>query len=341
VPLRSLKNCRRGAPYHLINTTLNLVGGRDLTTAQRSSAMFVLTKRFCGSTRTFYRRTAEYMNGQLMLGTGVAVSGAAASPSMGALKTTAAQAMLLTLLNVRLGYWAPTPSKEQWRSSHARLWPFYMLREFLSQTNDLSSYCYLTDGGHFDNLGLYSLIERGCRLIVVSDATADPKPCFSDLGDVIRRCRIDFGAEINLTVDAMKRDEKTKEAATFVMGTVTYAKDHLDALGWTNTDDDDNRRGIIILIKPAMTAGVNADIRQYSLENETFPDQTTADMFFDEAQFESYRKLGEFCAKLAFEKLNAEADNESLRKLMKTIRADLSLPAAEEMSPRDSHISER
>lgn len=340
VALRNLKNCQRGAPYHLINTTLNLVGGRDLTTAQRSSAMFVLTKRFCGSTRTLYRRTAEYMNGQMMLGTGVAISGAAASPSMGALKITAAQAMLLTLLNVRLGYWAPTPSKEQWRSSHARLWPFYMLREFLSQTNDLASYCYLTDGGHFDNLGLYSLIERGCRLVVVADATADPKPCFSDLGDVIRRCRIDFGAEIDLTVDAMRRDEKTKEAATFVMGTITYSKEHLDALGWEKTDED-NRRGIIILIKPAMTAGVNADIRQYSLENDTFPDQTTADLFFDEAQFESYRKLGEFCARLAFTKLDADADNDNLRKLLKTIRAQLSLSDNEKISPRDSYVSDR
>lgn len=315
VPLRKLNNCRRGAPYHLINTTLNLVGGRDLTTAQRSSVMFLLSKRFCGSTRTSYRRTAEYMSGQMMLGTGVAISGAAASPNMGTLKTTSAQAMLLTLLNVRLGYWAPTPKKEQWRSSHARLWPFYMLREFLSQTNDLASYCYLTDGGHFDNLGLYSLIERGCRLIVVSDATADPKPCFSDLGDVIRRCRIDFGAEINLVVDNMRRNKDTKEGETFVVGTIDYAQEHMEALYGKETAASRKRRGIIVLIKPAMKAGVNADLRQYSLENDAFPDQTTGDQFFDEAQFESYRKMGEFCVGQAFKNVQLSGD-ETFDRLM-------------------------
>jgi hypothetical protein len=330
VSLKDLNNCHRGAPYHLINTTLNLIGGRDLSTAQRSSAQFLLSKRFCGSTRTLYRRTSEYMDGELTLGTGVAISGAAASPNMGALRTTAAQAMLLTLLNVRLGYWAPTPNREQWRAARARLWPFYMLREFLSQTNDLGNYCYLTDGGHFDNLGLYALVERGCRFIVASDATADPKPCFSDLGDAIRRCRIDFGAEIDLNVEAMKRDEQSKEAATFVVGTITYASEHVEALGWKDAEDEARRRGIIILIKPAMTEGVNADVRQYSLENDSFPDQTTGDQFFDEAQFESYRKLGQFCAEQAFRQIAMEASNEKFDALLKRIRYDQYLSRDEE-----------
>jgi hypothetical protein len=319
VSLKEMNNCYRGAPYHLINTTLNLVGGRDLSTTQRASVMFLLSKRFCGSTRTLYRRSSEYMDGQLTLGAGVAVSGAAASPNMGALRTTAAQAMLLTLLNVRLGFWAPTPNGEKWRAPRARLWPFYMLREFLSQTNDLGKYCYLTDGGHFDNLGLYSLIERGCRFIVVSDATADPKPCFSDLGDAIRRSGIDFGAEINLNVEAMRRDEKTKQAATFVFGTITYSQKHLEALGWDSekASVEKNRRGLIILIKPAMTEGVNADVRQYALENDSFPDQTTGDQFFDEAQFESYRRLGQFCAEQAFAPVLEEAANPEFQELLK------------------------
>src|SRR5207237_3294903 len=126
------------------------------------------------------------------LGTAVAVSGAAASPSMGAKSLTSAAAMLMTLFNLRLGYWAPTPNRKDWRSPQARAWPVYMIKEFVSNTNDLSSYCHLTDGGHFDNVALYSLVERACRLIVVIDCAADPTRCFRDLGDTIRRCRIDF-----------------------------------------------------------------------------------------------------------------------------------------------------
>ncbi len=107
----------RGGPYQLINSTLNLAASRDLATSQRSSAHFLLSKLFCGSLRTGYRPTSQYMGGRLTLGTAVAISGAAASPNMGSKTPDAAAAALLALLNVRLGYWAPTPSHGRWRSS--------------------------------------------------------------------------------------------------------------------------------------------------------------------------------------------------------------------------------
>lgn len=315
--LQSLHNCDRGGPYHLINTTLNLVGGRDLATAQRSASSFTLSQKHCGSTRTHYRPTDEYMSGQLSLGTAVAASGAAVSPNMGSKKPTAALAMLMTLLNVRLGYWAPTPNRETWQSSQPRLWPFYLLREFLSQTNDVANYCYLTDGGHFDNTGLYPLIERGCRYIVLVDCGADPKPaCFQDLGEAIRRCRIDFGAEIDLPLDFLLEEEANH---CYVFGSIRFSKEHLKALGkWPSTADDYDDTGgaldgTIIYVKPAVVPSVTADVRQYSLENEFFPQQTTANQWFDEAQFESYRRLGQFCANKVF-------NTDAVRDLGKVVR---------------------
>jgi len=306
--LKDLENCRRGAPYHLINTTLNLVGGRDLTTAQRTAANFVLSKYYCGSSRTGYRNTQEYMNGQLSLGTAVAISGAAASPNMGSRTPTSALAMLLTLCNVRLGYWAPTPNKAHWRSPQARLWPFYTLREFLSQTNDLSSYCYLTDGGHFDNTGLYALVERGCRYIVLADCGADPEPCCEDLGEAIRRCRIDFHAEITLDLNTFK-PKAEGSLCHYVVGEILYDETHVTHLNWYDTCMHE-RTGIIIwikpsLLKPELATGEPADVRQYGMQNETFPQQTTADQWFDEMQFESYRRLGQCCAKDIFTAIEA------------------------------------
>jgi len=322
MPLRDLENCERGAPYHLINTTLNLVGGRDLTTAQRSAAAFVLSKYYCGSSRTGYRETREYMNGQLSLGAAVAISGAAASPNMGSKTPSAALSMLLTLLNVRLGYWAPTPNKIEWRSPQARLWPFYTLREFLSQTNDLSSYCYLTDGAHFDNTGLYSLIERGCRYIVVVDSGADPKSCFEDLGDVIRRCRIDFGTEIDLDISPLLsvrdgKDHDGNKSRHFIVGAITYDVAHAESLGWTDFEAE-SRSGVIILFKPAVLNDESADVRQYRLENPIFPQQTTADQWYDETQFESYRRLGQFCAESAFR--HSEVNQGSLDRAINKLR---------------------
>lgn len=304
VLLKDLKNCRRGAPYHLINTTLNLVAGRDLATAQRSAASFVLSQRACGSMRTGYRTTAEYMGGSLSLGTAVAASGAAVSPSMGSKKPTAALAMLMTLLNVRLGYWAPTPNKKAWAERQARLWPFYLLREFLSQTNDLATYCYLTDGGHFDNTGLYSLVERGCRFIVVADCGADPTPCFEDLGTSIRRCRIDFGTQIELDLEPLIRTKEKKATQNFVVGTITYSRGHAEKLGWEIKEEANGGNqltGTIIVFKPAMMGNEPPDVRQYAIENSDFPQQTTANQWFDEAQFESYRQLGQFCAQNVLE----------------------------------------
>jgi hypothetical protein len=172
--VKDLENCARGGPYHLVNTTLNLVGGRDLTTEQRSADHFVFSKLFCGSSRTGYRKTSAYMNGKLTLGTAVAASGAAASPNMGSKTPSAALSMLMAFLNVRLAFWAPTPSMNRWKEAQPRLWPFYLLRECLSQTNDLSPYCCLSDGGHFDNTGIYALAARGCRHIVVADCGARP-----------------------------------------------------------------------------------------------------------------------------------------------------------------------
>jgi hypothetical protein len=174
VPLVALQNTSHGAPYHLVNTTLNLVGARDLATVQRVSDYFVMSKRFCGSFRTGYRPTSEYSCATRTLGTAVAVSGAAATPNMGAQTPSAALSMLLTHFNVRLGVWAPTPNRGSWRAGSSRLWPVYTIQELLSQTTDLQPFVYLTDGGHFDNTGAYSLIQRGCRFILIGDCGADP-----------------------------------------------------------------------------------------------------------------------------------------------------------------------
>jgi predicted acylesterase/phospholipase RssA len=320
--LSALDTCGRGGPYLLVNTTLNLAGGRDLVTAQRSAASFTFSRKYCGSGRTGYRPTTEYMGDQLTLGTAVAVSGAAASPNMGSITPTASQAMLLTLFNVRLGYWLPTPNKEVWRSAQARLWPYYVLREFLSQTNDIATYCYLTDGGHFDNTGLYALVERGCRFIVIVDDGADPEPCFEDMGNAIRRCRIDFGAEVCFDVDGFRRPKDAEYASRhFAIGTIRYSAAHARALRWRWDEGAEPPTGVVVWLKPTLKGDEPADVRQYALENSQFPQHPTADQWFGESQFESYRKLGQFTAEQVFSSLDGVELGE-LRRCLITVAAD-------------------
>jgi hypothetical protein len=292
VPLTQLAGHARGGPYHLVNTTLNLAGARDLAAGQRQAANFVFSRYFCGSGRTAYRWTHEYMGGGLTLGTAMGISGAAASPSMGRQTPSLALVMLMALLNVRLGSWMPNPGRGRWRESQAHLWPFYLAYEFLARSTDTESYCYLTDGGHFDNTGLYALVERGCRHIVVLDVGADPELMCADIGQAVRMCRIDFGTEIRLDVGQFRRRGPERLAERhFVVGDIVYHPAHWQSLGWEALDEA-SRTGRIVWIKPMVIAGDPADVRQYGRQNREFPQQTTLDQWYDEAQFESYRKLG-------------------------------------------------
>lgn len=292
VPLTQMVGHMRGGPYHLVNTTLNLAGARDLAAGQRSAANFVFSHYFCGSGRTAYRWTRQYMGGGLTLGTAVGISGAAASPSMGRYTPSLPLVMLMALLNVRLGSWMPNPRQRRWRERQAHLWPFYLAHEFLARSTDTESYCYLTDGGHFDNTGLYALVERGCRYIVVLDVGADPDLACEDIGQAVRMCRIDFGAEINLDVGQFRRLGREGLAARHVVaGDVVYHPEHWQSLG-RHVDAAAARTGRIIWIKPMVTPADPADVRQYHRQNRDFPQQTTLDQWYDEAQFESYRKLG-------------------------------------------------
>src|SRR5262249_7023563 len=152
----------------------------------------------------------------------------------------------------------------------------YMLRELLSQTNDLQAYCYLTDGGHFDNTGLYALVERGCRSIVLADCGSDPTSSFRDLGEAIRRCRIDFGTEIDIDLIAAGASGRH-----FLEGNITYAGNHLIRLGW-DASDQVAKSGRLIIVKPTVAGDDPADIRGYKQQDGAFPQQTTLDQFFDE-----------------------------------------------------------
>jgi hypothetical protein len=298
--LHELQNTRRGTPYHLVNATLNLSGDSELGSVQRRAAPFIFSSGFCGGGSCGFRPTKTYMGGQMTLGTAVAVSGAAASPNMGSQTPGAPLAMLMTFFNVRLGFWAPTPRHKAWRSRQARFWSFYTLKEFLSRTTDRASYCFLSDGGHFDNTGVYALVERGCRVVVLVDCGADGARTFADLGNLARRVRIDFGAEVDIDLADLGPNDPKSCRNPFVVGTILYSSAYLREIGDPRPDDTS---AYLVVIKPSVIGYEPADVRQYGFENGPFPQQSTADQFFDEAQFESYRRLGVHCAECTLDAL--------------------------------------
>jgi hypothetical protein len=63
-------------------------------------------------------------------------------------------------------------------------------------TDDTYRWIELTDGAHFENLGLYEMVLRRCHQIIVVDAGADPQCQFEDLGNALRKIEIDLGIPI-------------------------------------------------------------------------------------------------------------------------------------------------
>ena len=282
-------------PYPLINTALNATTVSELDRQDRMAESFVFSPLYCGfdfsRTRSAsvtknnifnfgYRPTEGYSRTDgPTLGTAMAISGAAVSPNMG-YHSSAATSFLLTMFNVRLGRWIGNPSKKTFENSDPMLGLGYLLSDLSGKSDVNSDYVYLSDGGHFDNMGLYELIRRRCSYIVLGDGEQDENSICEGLANAIRRCRIDFGVEIIIDVNSVTDKEiSTKlSKAHFIKGTIKYPNNSV--------------LGTIIYIKASMTNEKTTDVREYFLKNPKFPQESTADQFFDEAQFESYRKLG-------------------------------------------------
>ena len=275
---------------HVLNLTLNLVKGRELGWQQRKAESFTVTALHCGNSRLGYRKSEEYGGDKgISIGTAVAVSGAAANPNMGYYSSPVVT-FLMTLFNVRLGVWLgnPGPAGNGTYKLAAPRWPTRSLvAETLGETDDEHPYVNLSDGGHFENLGLYEMVRRRCRFIVVIDGGADAECTFNDLGNAIQKIRVDMGIEISFEgeIPIYSRGSSKTGGKRCAVATVAYSK-----------IDQESKDGILVYIKPVFYGDEPADVYNYAMSNPAFPAESTADQWFSESQFESYRKLGLFTA---------------------------------------------
>jgi hypothetical protein len=299
--------------FPVVNMALNLTGDARTQWQERKAASFTATPLRCGSpayeqdgTKGRYTRTNCYAgsempvgapppgtHGGLTLATAMTISGAAVSPNWG-YHSSPATAFLMTLFNVRLGAWLPNPGTvtdpaelDLAMPRHAAL---AMLGDLIGQSTATSRAVYLSDGGHFDNLGLYEMLRRRCRTIVVVDAGQDEKCLFEDLGNAIRKAQIDLpGVSIDMGELRLRaRGDTTGPAPLgFALGRITYRLEEAGgvARSWT---------GRLLYVKPSWLGVLPADVRAYGLRSPAFPHESTADQWFSESQFESYRALGQW-----------------------------------------------
>jgi hypothetical protein len=258
----------------------------------------------------------------------MAISGAAIAPGRGH-ETRLGTALLFGLANLRTGYWWDSSVSETSRAGFPTLTflrrLLYLLpRVFLTQALLISEwiarypgpwerYWYLTDGGFFENLGAYELIRRRVPRIIVSDAGEDSTFEFDALANLVRKARIDFCAEftpftqeeINLHVPLPVRDligsidqlKPTPGRCHDGGGTPTP---QLGALFWVNYTSQPGTRSVLLYLKAKLTGKESADVANYHATHPEFPNESTADQFFNEDQWESYRQLGEQLASGSF-----------------------------------------
>ncbi|HEY0140414.1 MAG TPA: patatin-like phospholipase family protein [Thermoanaerobaculia bacterium] len=287
VPMR--RGEERG-PLHVINTALNLTTGENLGWQQRMAESFTVSPLHSGSLYVGYRKSEDYGGPRgISLGTAVTISGAAASPNMG-YHSSPTMAFLMTMFNVRLGSWLGNPGVHG-QKSYGKAHPTSNLRplvhELTGGSNDRARWIYLSDGGHFENLGVYEMVLRRCHYIVVSDAGADPKFSFEDLGNAIRKIRTDLGVPVDIyDIDMTPRgsDGQFGEGRFVARATIRYS-----------TVDKGGRDGTLIYIKTGIYKNdqyLPRDVYNYAQESLAFPHEPTSDQFFSESQFESYRALG-------------------------------------------------
>jgi hypothetical protein len=230
----------------------------------------------------------------------MAMSGAAISPEMGRM-TRPALRFLLTMANVRLGVWVPNPNRldefmarARYRVHRIRLRPrfTYLFREMFGIDHPQSMFLYVTDGGHYENMGLVELIRRRCKYIFCVDASGDRQDTFSTLAGALSLARSELGVAVDIDPTQMAPDpEVTKTRAenglppivrqTFCRGRIMYPE---------------GERGQLIVIKAGVPADAPYDLANYYNHHRSFPCDSTLDQLYDADRFNAYSELGYLCA---------------------------------------------
>jgi hypothetical protein len=306
----------RRLPKQIVCCAVNLTSNE--VPVGRFAASFTFEQDRSGGVLFGYRPTHCYeeqaglAGTQLTLPSIMAVSGAALSPLMGRF-TFPPLRFLMALTNVRLGVWIKNPLHPNWDEHTAttdrpgwltRLgnsvrdgWyepgAWYVLREALGGTKSTHRYIYLTDGGHWENLGLVELLRRRCTHVLCFDASSDRTGAGLDIGRAIALARTELGADIDLEPGPVMPGADGFGTDTAVAGNVTYPHGRQTAK--------------LIYAKAVLTNESSWDLHAFRARDSRFPNHSTAQQVFSDEQFEAYRTLGYAAGCRAVELLNLPA----------------------------------
>jgi hypothetical protein len=320
VPALSDLNGSRRAPYHLINAVINLPSSTSDVLRDRRGDFFLFSKLWSGSTVIGYEPTTLWVaNGKpIDLATAIAISGAAASPQMG-LGSVPALSALMTLMNIRLGFWITKPGYRTSGHPNFRC----LMREMAgAKMSEAQAWLNLSDGGHIENMGIYELLRRRCKFIVCVDGEADPASTFQGQLTLVRHAQIDLGIRIEPRFDDIRPDPSSR-----------FSRSHLQLfrVHYAPERDSPGAVGLMLYMKLSLTGNEAELLKRYQALHPDFPHQSTLDQFYDEEQFEAYRQLGVHVADGAFAPalIDAGGNPQTVANWFRRLAANMLEPATE------------
>jgi hypothetical protein len=288
------------------------------------------------NTKHFEDALSESRKRDFTLPAAIAMSGAALAPSMGKL-TRSSLRFLMCMANVRLGVWVPNPRRierfcsprkgkglvdqvkpssrfsqeqvedavndpEKTRKRYVmpRPTPRYLIKELFGWNSINDKFLYVTDGGHYENLGLVELLRRGCSRVYCFDASAAKadKP-FAALGDAIALARSELGVEISFADEELKTITEADDGFApdrCATGTIEYTRSMRGLMS-----DDEHVHGHLIYAPTVMNRDVPWDVEAFKHSDKLFPHDSTLDQLFTDQKFEAYRILGRCAARAAMQ----------------------------------------
>jgi hypothetical protein len=322
-------------PYFVINTTGGV--GTDVGVPKANepgmtmgSRIYEFTPWSFGSSLFGYAPAAE-LSRRLTMAKIVAASGAAVDRQYAGVEITGesmrharSSAALLDVLNLNLGYFVSNPNAPTAPKVLQNLlpWPLYWGCDLALQkampNRPLS--VSLSDGGHSDNLGAYSLIRRGVERIIIVDAERDPNSEFVAAHRLRKQIREEWGCTMEFEQEQPLDVYNAPIKASIIRGTITQAPSwpgNLQIRGaiqlWyikLSMDRTLLRDDSQPVFDPGatLTGGLHRypdNVQRCARHDAAFPHNSTADVFFSPDQFRAYRDLGYIIVKANADKLSA------------------------------------
>jgi hypothetical protein len=295
-------------------------GTANLTGEQRAplnGVPYTFSADWVGGPDVGYVRTADLesvakpiVRRDVTVQAAVAISGAAFASAMG--RAGRWYGTLLAVTGLRLGSWLPNPAfLGKWdAAARADDWTMpdlpsrrrlsYLVREVFGIHQYSDRLLQITDGGHYENLGLVELLRRRCTEIYCVDASGDTPPTAGTLEQAATLAH----AELGVTIDFKSSVWHLIPGGSAPMepaGPLTSLNARLSRTAIISADihypdesglPQQERTGKLVFVKTLLTSDMEYELLSYAARNEVFPRDSTGDQFFDDGKFCAYRDLG-------------------------------------------------